>query len=381
MAVKLREQDNGVVVYQVTEDAFRKSNIYCELPYCSADSRVFVFARKNPACAPNDTEYIACEFGAWETEIIGRGLGDWEVNIPGQWLGGPAMTHTGIFCYRRAVKGAQEVVRLNLATGDSDVVFHLPEGFHPRGCATMSPDGRYYAHGVTLGFNPQMFGIELIDLASGSREIIFTDPFICNPHTQFEPTDGKQLMVQHNRGCQFRPDGARVKLVGEEGATELVVDIPDGKVTRLEVGLPYTTPITGHEAWVPGTGEILLTVSPKEDYTPEKGNLLGVRAGEHPRVVATGYRFNHLGASPCGRFFFCDDWQAESKLLAGSVKTGKVTVICEAHTSMGTLQNTHAHSYLSPDLKWLVFNSDQSGRSQIHVAAAPKEIIENLERT
>jgi len=369
MATRISEQDNGVAVYQVTDEPLKKSNIYCELPYCSADSRVFVYARQNPAHAPNSTEYVICQFGTWEEFVGGRGLG------------GPAMTHQGIFYYRRmAGEVAQELVRLDLSTGRSEVIYTWPEGLKPRGLGTISPGERYYAYGVTISYAPMMFGTEVVDLKGGSRAIIHTDPYICNPHTQFEPGKGEQVMVQHNRGCEFLPDGTRVKLVGEEGATEFLLDVPGGQVTRLQVGKPHTTPITGHEAWIGGTKEILLSVRAEGEFAPEKGNLVAVKAGAPARVVSRGYRFNHVGTSPCGRFFFCDDWQEASKLVVGSIRTGKNTVVCEAHTSRQQEQDTHGHPYLSPDLKWLVFNSDRSGRPEIHVASVPGEIIAGLEK-
>jgi hypothetical protein len=200
-----------------------------------------------------------------------------------------------------AGEAAQELVRLDLSTGRSEVIYAWPEGLKPRGLGTMSPGERYYAYGVTISYAPQMFGTEVVDLKAGTRAIIHTDPYTCNPHTQFEPSDGKQVMVQHNRGCEFLPDGTRVKLVGEEGATEFLLDVPSGEVTRLQVGEPYTTPITGHEAWIGDTKEILLSVRAEGDYAPEKGNLVAVKAGAPARTVSSGYRVNHVGTSPCGR--------------------------------------------------------------------------------
>lgn len=368
MALLIGERPNGVTVNQVTTDKREKSNIYCELPYCSIDSRLFVYEQKNPDTAPNKTEYVACEFGTWKTHIIGHGLG------------GPGMTHKGIFFYRRIVSGkCQELVRVDLSTGEEKVIYEFPENFQPRGLGTMSPNERYYAYGVTISYAPKMFGIELIDLEKGTREIINTDPDICNPHTQFEPTEGNYIMVQHNRGCEFKPDGTRIKLVGDEGATEYLLSVPDGTVTRLQVGSPHTPGITGHEAWIAGTNEILMSVRAIDDYTPEKGNLIKVGANKAPERVGTpGYRFNHVGTSPCGKYFFCDDWRGASKLVVGNIQTGKTVEICEAHTSMAQAQNTHGHPYLSPDLKWLVFNSDRSSRPQIHVASVPPELIAGL---
>ena len=383
MARTIEEHATGAVVYQITDDPLDTSNIYCELPYCSADSRVFVFERKNAQPGPNYNEYVICEFGTWKTEVLGQGLR------------APGMSHRGIFYYRHVKEGkCLELRRVDLATGESEVIFEFPEDFEHRGMDTVSPDERYYAYGVTLRLDPeQMFGIELLDLKTGAREVIHTDRDICNPHTQFEPTEGKQIMVQHNRGCKVLPDGTRAVIFGEEGATEFLLDIPDGKVTRLQVGTPYTPSIVGHEAWVVGTNEILLTVrapnarglhTPEEwydaegDYTPEKGNLLGVKAGEPPRIVSRGYPFNHLGTSPCGRYFFVDDWQGSGKLLIGSIKTGENAVVCDARTTI-LVKRAHPHPYASPDMQWMVFVSDLSGRPQIYVASIPPDLVAGLE--
>ena len=163
-------------------------------------------------------------------------------------------------------------------------------------------------------------------------------------------------------------------------ATEYLVGVPDGKGTRLQVGPPYTPAITGHESWIGDTKEILLSVRAEGAYTPEKGNLLGVRAGAPPRVVSKGYRFSHVGTSVCGRFFSCDDGPT-ADVVIGSIRTGKNAVVCRSKSSFGREQNTHPHPYLSPDLKWVVFNSDRSGEPQVHVGTVPPGMIEDLEKT
>jgi len=367
MAKVVEELDTGVIVTQVTEDESPKENIYCELPWCDKYSHGFVYRQKNSEPGPNTSNYIYCKFESWETEVIGTGLGSCGV------------TFEGIFFYRRVAQGKQEFVRVNLTSGESRVIYEFPEDFSPKGNVTISPDERYYAYGVAMSFDPVMFGIELIDIKSGTREIINTDPDICNPHTQFEPTHGKWVMVQHNRGCEHLPDGTRTRLVGEEGATEYLVSIPDGKVTRLPVGTPHTTGITGHEAWISGQDEILMSVGARDDYAPENGNLIAVKAtGEVRRVGIKDIQVNHVGTTPDGRFFSVDDWRGTSKLVIGSSKTGRCAVICESRTSMSQSQDTHGHPYLSPDAKWLVYNSDSPGRPQIHVAAIPDTITTDV---
>lgn len=366
--MRVIHQDTGSTVCQVTEDSLSKSNIYCEIPYCSADSKYFIFSQSNPEHDRNRAEYVICELGSWEMHVAGRGRG------------GVTITHGGIFYYLRDTDGkSMELVKLNLATGKSEVAWKFEEAIRPRSLGTVSPDGRYYAYGIVTDDKFREYGIELMDLETGERQIIDRDPYILNPHPQFEPSEGKQIMIQHNRGGKIDENGNRIRLVGEEGATLYLLDIADGKRTTLQVGKPYTTPATGHEAWIGGTKEILLTVSASGDYNAEKGNLLGVRAGEPAWVVSSGYRYSHVGTSVCGRFFSCDDG-ATGDVVIGSIRTGKNAVVCHSESSFGRAQNTHPHPYLTPDLKWVIFNSDRSGEPQVHAATVPNGMIEELEK-
>ena len=46
---------------------FQQSNIYCDIPYCSGDSRYFVYERKNPRLkGRNKTELMVVEIGSWK---------------------------------------------------------------------------------------------------------------------------------------------------------------------------------------------------------------------------------------------------------------------------------------------------------------------------
>jgi len=366
MAIRVAQQDTGSTVYQVTEDPLSKSNIYCEIPYCSADSRYFVYSQANPEHDRNRAEYVICELGTWKMHSGGRGTG------------GVAITHRGMFYFLRHTDGgAMELVKLNLATSESEVVCAFQEAVRPRSMATVSPDGRLYAYGITTDDKFREFGIELVDLKTGTRQVIDRDPYILNPHPQFEPSEGKQIMIQHNRGGKIDENGKLIRLVGEEGATLYLLNIADGKRTTLQVGKPYTTPCTGHESWIGNTKEILLSVSASEDYAVDKGNLLGVRADQPARVVSRGYRYAHVGTSVCGRFFCCDDG-ATGDVVIGSINTGKNAVVCHSESSFGQAQNTHPHPYLTPDLRWVIFNSDRSGEPQIHAATVPDGLIEEL---
>ncbi len=370
-AVRLERQATGSEIWQVTTERLNQSNIYCEVPYCSRDSRYFVYARTNPKLRGNRTELMVVELGTWKQHRLDTAIG----------IGGSAISPGGVFYYlKQAAGGATDLVRADLAKGTPEKVYRLKDGLRIRSLGTVSPDGRYYAGGTKVEKGWAMFDVALINLEKGEQRILDRDPFILNPHPQFELGRGRQLMIQHNRGGKYSPDGKRERLVGPQGATLYLLSVPGGKRTKLQVGKPHTTPCTGHEAWIGDTREILLTVSARGDYEPQKGNLLGVRAGQPARVVAKGYRFNHVGVSRCGRFFCCDDWQGTCKLVIGSTRTGKSAVVCESKTSMSRGQNTHPHAYLTPDLKWVIFNSDRGGFPHSHAASVPEGMIEGLDK-
>jgi len=367
--VFVERQSTGSEIWQVTTEEFSQSNIYCEVPYCSGNSRYFVYARTNRKLSGNRTEFMVVELGTWKQHRLDTAAS----------TSGCAISPDGTFYYLKQVgDGELELMRADLATGTPEKVYRLQHGLRIRSLGTVSSDGRRYAGGTLEDPRWTMFGIALIDLVKGEQSILDRDPFILNPHPQFEPGRGEQLMIQHNRGGKYTPEGERVRLTGPEGATLYLLSVPEGKRTKLQVGIPYTTRCTGHEAWIGNTQEMLLSVAASGDYAPEKGNLLGVRAGGSPRVVARGYKFGHVGTSRCGRLFCCDDFQGTYKVVIGSTQSGKSAVVCESKTSPTRSQNTHPHPYLTPDLNWVIFNSNRSGHPHVHAASVPEGMVEEL---
>jgi hypothetical protein len=355
-------------VRQITRDEFEQSNIYCEVPYCSRSSRYMVYARTNSKLSANRTELMVVELGTWKEHRLDAARS----------FGGLAITPLGILYYLKQ-NGELDLMRVDLDEGTPRKVYSRKNELWVRSLGTASSDGRYYAGGVVTAADWTDFGVMLLNLDKGAESIIDRDPFILNPHPQFDPA-GTTLLIQQNRGGKHAADGKLIRLVGEEGATLYMLSVPDGKRTELKVGKPFTTPCTGHEAWIGTSGEVLLSVSAGGDYAPDKGNLLGIRAGEAARVVCRGYRTNHVGASRCGRFFSCDDSQPPYRIIVGSVKTGRTAVLCESRTTPSKEQNTHAHPYLTPDLKWMVFNSNRTGRPHVYAAAVPEGLLDNLEK-
>jgi len=365
---RVEQLANGVEIWQVTSEARDQSNIYCEVPFCSRDSRWFVYYRSGAAQKENPLELMVVELGTWKQHLL-------DVTRS---VGGMAITHDGVLYYVKRSERTLDLMRADLASGAKQCVYQRAIGAWIRSMGTVSVDGRYYAAGIVL--DPQMtnFGILLVDLQKGQETVLDRDPFILNPHPQFEPGESKCLMIQHNRGGKFGTDGKLERLVGPEGATLYLLSVSEGKRTELQVGKPFTTPITGHEAWIGRTQEMLLTVSASGDCAVEKGNLVAVRVGAPARIVSRGYRFNHLGVSRCGRFFCCDDWRPPYRIVIGSIATGKSAVVCESKTVPSRSQSSHPHAYLTPDLRWVIFNSTRIGATHIYAASVPEGMIAEL---
>ena len=375
MTGKIEERTNEVFIHQTTDEEADKSNIYCEYPWCPPDSHCFVYVRHAPEHAPNGRAFIACDFGTWEKRLVGYSSGGQTMNA-------------GTFYYKRINdEGKQEFVRHDLETWETEMI-DLPDGVPRSSSFALSKDERYLAFSRNLSFDPQLFGVGLADLQTGECGIIHEDPYICNTHLQFEPGEGRKLMVQHNRGCVFTPGGKRELLCGKEGCTLFLLDIPGGEVTRLQVGPPYTASLSGHETWLGETGGLIATLNYVEDYDYGKGRIVAVHPGEPSREVCAPWEMNHIGIEPSGRIFAGDAYMPD-EIIIGSPYTNKATVVCSSQATYnrarrrtgreGLVYDSHPHAYISPDRKWVIFNSDRTGIQQVYAAEIPVEMIDELE--
>ena len=373
MAHKVSEQENGVVVYQVTDEPGVKDNIYCERSYSPPDSSFFLWRRQlgGETAIPHKwfSEFVACDFGTWESRTLFKGLSY------------PEMSRSENMYFERLHEdGARRLSRIDLVTGETKDI-PVDGGVRPWTGMTISPCENFLAYGVALSFSPQMFGVELVDLRTGEKRIIHEDPCISNPHPQIDPFSGRRILVQHNRGSRFGPDGSAERTLGPEGCSFFMVTMEDGEVSRLQVGPPYTPTMSGHSQWTLDEEAVLTAWKPWTDGD-KTGTLLAVAADGPPRLVTEGNNFNHLHVTRCGRYFCCDDILT-GDVFIGSVKTGRkvwVTHCGHDHTEINPVfgEPGHTHANLSPDRKWMVFNSCRTGRPEVHVASIPAELYEGL---
>ncbi|NRA38061.1 MAG: PD40 domain-containing protein [Planctomycetes bacterium] len=372
------ELENGVIIHQVTDEERLVSNIYCERPFCTPDSKRFLYARQLDGGGPdnpNHWEYVLCEFGSWKEEVVGEGF--FHVST----------SYNDDFFYQRAqANGNLEFVRLDLATGTSKVVWTCPPDMTYADHPAVSPDGRLLAFGMPVSFDPQLFSVVVVNLETGEQNTVFTHQHICNTHLQFHATDNRTLLVQVNRGCEYSKAGEKLKQVGEEGTTLLLLDILTGKTETLAAGQPATQNVSGHQTWLGTSDEVIFTVwsYPPYDASPGKGNILTVQKGKGGyRQFAGGTVINHIGSTPCGRYFFGDNEEGDH-LVIGSPTTGKTVCVHKDPEQGGDSpfgQQSHPHVYLTKDFKWMVYNSDRTGRPQIYAAQIPPELLRELDES
>jgi len=373
MTATSTQLDNGVTVYQVTSDEQRKDNIYCERSYCTPDSRYFVFQRYLGPGGDYDwkyhAEFIACEFGTWKTHSLGTGISHPDVSQQGS-----------LYHVRSTDNGEHELVRVEIATGHSQVI-RIAGGIKPLTGMSVCPNDRYIAYGIHISDNPLMFGIELVDLQTGEKRIVCKHPEICNAHPQIEPGRGDCILVQQNIGCRYDPAAKPNPWHYGSGATLFIVSIKDGSITPMQIGPPHTARCSGHQQWIGSSRQVLATLLPTKWTVGAEDTLMAVGSEGPARLVSRDF-WGHVNVSPCGRYFCCDNGLTGG-LFVGSTANGRYVHICDSSPWEEKLakafgQRADSHAYLSPDLKWMVFQSCQSGMPQITVASIPSSLLTSL---
>jgi len=371
------EQDpvSGAEVEQLTSQPVTSTNIYCEQRYATADGSRIALARTPFDCP---TQLWVCDMRSLRVRKAAEG-----------WPTGANPVRGAVY-FVTSDSQNWRLMRLDLKDMAVRELAAL-EG-PPPSCGAISPDERWFVCGP-FTVKDNVFGLRRIDLSSGQSHDLCQIEDMFNPHLQFEPTHGRQVLVQINRGGRLNLPNGGVSLTGELGATLCLADVQTGHVTPLPAGRPHTPPITGHECWLGATGRVLFTAGAynvsasahvtfgqlleTEKHMPA-GAVYSAAAGEsESAIVARGLLFNHLAASDDGRFFIADD-HTTGHILVGSVKTGRWLRLCDSHTRQGSCQYSHAHAYMTPDNAFVIFNSIVTGVAQVFAARVPPGFLDSI---
>jgi hypothetical protein len=126
-----------------------------------------------------------------------------------------------------------------------------------------------------------------------------------------------------------------------------------------------------HHTWFGTTGKMQGTLLPP-------GKALALR-GEHDTeftILAEGRYYWHSCASPDAQWIVSDtNWPQEGIYLL-HVPTGRVSYVCDPQSAPSHPQWTHPHPSLSPGMKYVLFNSDQTGIGQVYLAELTSEFLD-----
>ncbi len=363
---------SGAEIHQLTSCPAINDHEYFEVPYMDASSRYVFFTRHHDSVGPT---------ALWRADLERRLLSR-VAECRGRMRGQGVSPDQRFFYYIDLQEGggAYTLFRLDMATLESSS-WEFDGALLPRTRGSVTPDGRYYINSAYLG--NRRFGLWRCDLQTGERRVIWeAGQDMCNAHPQVDPA-GTDIMIQHNRGAVVDDDGRMVVRFGETGKTIYLIDIEGHHHRTLPWGKPFTRPTMGHQSWIGPTHGILSTVSDRREATnaqlAAEGNLLALWPGEErPVVVGRGYAYDHVNSSRDGRFWVGDEMDA-ARLVVGSLRTGRSTLLCETGSSLSTPQYTHPHPYYSPDNKWVIYNSDRTGIPHVYAARLPEGLLESLE--
>jgi hypothetical protein len=363
-----RGADNhcGARLIQLTSAALISHDIYCEERYTTADGSRLAFLRSPTGAAPE--ELWVCDLRSFAVARVSDSIHGFPTS--------PLFRDTLFYISQR--RGTDRaLMRLDLKTLEQEEVFDLgPCPKYRYSVCTVSPDERYFVSNLRVDRNT--WGLYRADLSRGTWEVFHQHQDICNPHPQFEPAQGQDILVQLNRGCVVDEEENFSRLVGDEGATLYLINRDGGNYRPLPVGKPHTGPVSGHECWVGATGQVILTTC------EDQGNEIHLvapgdaRSRRLWRGVGRGVAFMHIAASNDGRYFIVDDL-ANGKLYVGSIATARLLPLCDTGASCARAQYTHPHAYLTPDHRYVIFNSDRTGLGQVWAAELPAGFLDALD--
>ena len=359
-------------------------------PYCSPDGKSIMIARCQDFCFDEEGSLMVHELDTLRIALVVRKSRGVRGVFTNAW--------SGLEYYWTPER---KLMRLSLMTLEQEEAYAEEDPAAPLLGSSVSPDQRYIIGMTTRlkGKGAPVFQIVRLDLKQRCREVIFEHPEICNPHLQFNPITGKQILVQNNVGVRLNKDGS----TGRYHTTDckLFVIDADGKNQRyVPVGAPLTSGCTGHECFVADTGRVLFSTSwimkswAENNLDPRypQGNVFTARPGDAKPTVfaAPEHRFNHVSVSRCGRYFVADSQTGRGlfvggalrsvALVMGNLATGKYRVLVDdTLASGGGNQCTHTHPYITADNRYVIFNADLvCGIPQVFAAKIPPEFLESL---
>ena len=130
-----------------------------------------------------------------------------------------------------------------------------------------------------------------------------------------------------------------------------------------------------HHTWFGTQGRMQGTLLP-----PGQALVTWAEGEAEPTVITKGRYYWHSGCSLDAEWIVADtNWPREGLFLC-HVPTGSVNYLCDPKASCSHPQWTHPHPALSPNMKYVVFNSDMTGAGQVYLVELTGEFLEEAKK-
>lgn len=353
----LKDEVTGVEIVALTTSRHSNSKFYQTHPQWTPDGKHIVFRSSRGRDTENGREGFAYAISMDTYEIIQVTTGDWGSNLHLGWKENKA------YFFSDNKLRALDLGRL-LKDSEQDSVGE-PESYLTT-LATVPADIRV-AGGTGLDANEQrMFfaariddensAIYSVDFDTGDLTKLIDVPFWAN-HLQANPyVSGEIMYCWETRGDA--PQRMWFLSVDEKGEV-------DNRPIYVEKPTEWVT----HELFT-GPDTILFNVMAHLDRLQENPTgifSLNIRTNEHTNHGQIGKGgFWHCDGTEDGRWIVGDTFDGE--LYRIDTKTGEQTLLTTGHrpTSKGPFTSeAHSHHNISPDNKWVLFNSSMLTDSDI----------------
>ena len=233
------DPQSGALITYLTCSPFDSINIYCEQPYTSPDGNRVAILRRLDAGFDGDWALLIADLTTLRLAPIETG------GLEG--FGNAAWSGKFLYTLR---DGGQ--FRVDLETLGREAIKLPTKTSLKNMLLTVTPDQRQV---IFPRGNDDSTATELVslDLEAQEERVIAELPGEGYGHHQCNPIDGRDILVQHNRGPKSEPP------VGEEGTTHFVIALDGSNRRDLPCGQPHTESSTGHSNFVANTGRVAWT--------------------------------------------------------------------------------------------------------------------------
>lgn len=364
------DPETGVMAVRLTSEPCVSHNIYPEAPIITPDGKRFIFARRR-ALEKHETFWI----GDIETLRIRQVTDEDDAAAPvisadGQWL---------------FYSAGRQVMRMSPETFEREAIFEVPadELVWVGGIVSLDYTGTRFL--APAKGRSGMYGVAVIDVAAGTARIIFEGPDVHNPlaifglHGQYSRNADRKVLVQVNNGMEIDREGNIAKLIGEKGASLVVVNDDGSHAVVLKAGFSLLERVQGHQCWAGHKDMVLTTLHRRASVSSPwiQDRVVALVPGEEYRVVGEGKGFTHIGSSPDGEHWVADD-NKTGDIYIGSIATARYKLFWRTGATFGSPQYTHPHPFFLGDGKAVGWNSDVTGVPQVYAARIPDGFLDSL---